>query len=126
MDARRRERARGWAFWRLDWWYWLASGYGERAPRALVVLVALWLAFGVAYTRVEFRGPQSAAAGAPAAVVHLDLPAALVHSLGVLSLQRPDPPAASLAGRALVLVETVIAPLQAALLALAVRRKFMR
>jgi hypothetical protein len=27
MDAKRRTEARGFAFWKLSWWYWLASGY---------------------------------------------------------------------------------------------------
>jgi hypothetical protein len=26
MELRRRERLHGFGFWRLDWWYWFASG----------------------------------------------------------------------------------------------------
>jgi uncharacterized protein YjbI with pentapeptide repeats len=41
MDARRREKYRGLTFWTLGWWYWVASGYGERIVRASAVLLAV-------------------------------------------------------------------------------------
>ena len=47
-------------------------------------------------------------------------------SLGVASFQRPEPNAADTLTKLLVTLETILAPLQAALLALAIRRKFMR
>jgi hypothetical protein len=54
MEARRLERWRGFAFWTLGWWYWLASGYGERVWRAFVVLSCVWLVAAALYTRVGF------------------------------------------------------------------------
>jgi len=39
MDARRRETWHGFAFWKLSWWYWLASGYSERMLKAFLVLL---------------------------------------------------------------------------------------
>src|SRR6266481_2082572 len=45
MDARRREKWRGFAILNLYWWYWAASGYGERIVRAFLILVGLWLLF---------------------------------------------------------------------------------
>src|SRR5919112_6802362 len=54
MEARRLERWRGFAFWTLGWWYWLASGYGERAWRAFVVLIGVWLLAAALYTQVGF------------------------------------------------------------------------
>lgn len=59
MDARRRESRFGIAPWRLGWWYWLASGYGERVLRAFVVLLVVWLLFALLYTRVSFMRPPA-------------------------------------------------------------------
>lgn len=122
MDVRRRERWRGLAFWRLGWWYWLASGYGERIWRALVTLLLIWLVFAAAYMITGHIKP-------------LELPgyndyikefvAALNYSLQVLTFQKPDKPAGFLTPL-LVTFETILGPVQAALLALAIRRKFMR
>ena len=50
----------------------------------------------------------------------------LVHSLYVAALQRPEPKPNDTLTRLFVILETIFAPLQAALLALAIRRKFMR
>lgn len=47
-------------------------------------------------------------------------------STSFASFQRPDPKAADVLTKLLVTLETILAPLQAALLALAIRRKFMR
>jgi hypothetical protein len=134
MDARRRQRVGGLAWWRLDWWYWAASGYGERVSRAFVVLIALWLGFATLYTQTGFvRWTPEVRTAADATTVVRDrvgqpmpLSAALVYSLGVLSLQKPDPAPATATARYLVMAETILGPLQAALLALAIRRKFMR
>jgi hypothetical protein len=43
-----------------------------------------------------------------------------------MTLQKPEPSAANKRAKAAVLFETILGPLQAALLALAIRRKFMR
>ncbi|HEY2963668.1 MAG TPA: pentapeptide repeat-containing protein, partial [Pyrinomonadaceae bacterium] len=54
MDARRLEHWRGFDFRRLSWWYWLASGYGERVWQAGVVLVCILLFCAALFTRVGF------------------------------------------------------------------------
>ena len=134
MEARRLERWRGFAFWTLGWWYWLASGYGERVWRAFVVLIGVWTVAAVLYTQVGFvrwetrvSNEQEAwqakrdEVGEP-----LRWRRALTYSLGVMTLQKPEPKPATNAAQALVMIETILGPVQAALLALAIRRKFMR
>lgn len=134
MDIRRQEKAGGLAFWKLNWWYWAASGYGERIIRASLILLAIWLTFSLLYTRVGFtRWQPKATNEQEAASVQdddlgspLSLPRSLMYSLGVLTLQKPEPPPATSSAEVLVTLETILGPLQAALLALAIRRKFMR
>jgi hypothetical protein len=43
-----------------------------------------------------------------------------------MTLQKPEPRPATGAAQAVVMLETILGPVQAALLALAIRRKFMR
>ena len=134
MEARRLERWRGFAFWTLGWWYWLASGYGERVWRAFVVLIGVWLVAAALYTRVGFaRWEPRVATEKEAAEARRDevgeslrWPRALTYSLGVMTLQKPEPRPATNAAQSLVMIETILGPVQAALLALAIRRKFMR
>jgi hypothetical protein len=134
MDARRLETWRGFAFWRLSWWYWLASGYSERVSQAFLVLLGIWLLSAFLYNHVGFARWEPKLAteadvvtakrnevGAP-----LKLSRALIYSLSVMALQKPDPRPATTAAQTVVLLETVLGPVQAALLALAIRRKFMR
>lgn len=122
------------AFWRLSWWYWLASGYGERAFRAFIVLLGLWLLFALSFTRVGFvvsdkdslnksdvTQSKYEAWGRP-----LNFPRALTYTGGVMTFQKPEPRPQTNTAHALVLLATVLGPLQAALLALAIRRKFIR
>ena len=134
MEARRLERWRGFAFWTLGWWYWLASGYGERVWRAFVVLIGVWLVAAALYTRVGFaRWEPRVSTEQEAAEARRDevgeplrVPRALTYSLGVMTLQKPEPRPATNAAQTLVMLETILGPVQAALLALAIRRKFMR
>ena len=63
MDTRRSDRWKGFAFWRLGWWYWLASGYGERVVRAFFMLTGVWLIFAAAYSQVSFVRPPVAIEG---------------------------------------------------------------
>lgn len=134
MDARRLEAGRGFAFWKLSWWYWLASGYGERVFQAFIVLVGVWLVSALLYTQVGFTRwepklsseSDMAAAKRDEVGAPLSWPRALTYSVGVMTLQKPEPRPASIAAQTLVLVETILGPLQVALLALAIRRKFMR
>jgi hypothetical protein len=134
MDARRLESWRGLAPWRLSWWYWAASGYGERVLKAFLILFGIWFVAGLLYTQVGFSlwdpKPASEAdavsakrddTGAP-----LKFSRALTYSAGVMTLQKPDPRPATTAAQFVVLLETILGPVQAALLALAIRRKFMR
>jgi hypothetical protein len=134
MDARRREKYPWFAPWRLSWWYWLASGYGERVFRALVAVVGIWLVFASLYNHVGFARwePRLASesdvvtakrddVGAP-----LKFSRAMTYSAGVMTLQKPEPRPATAIAQTVVLVETILGPVQAALLALAIRRKFMR
>lgn len=51
---------------------------------------------------------------------------ALLYSAGVMALQKPEAAPANNRAKLLVLMETIFGPVQAALLALAIRRKFMR
>lgn len=132
MDIRRREKFRGFAFWKLDWWYWAVSGYGERMFRALTWLFIVWVIFAALYMRVEFLNQPhitpngSIVTSADRTSQPLELPYALTYSLGVMSLQKPEPQPSTNLTHALVTLEMVFGPVQAALLLLAIRRKFMR
>ena len=134
MDARRLESWHGFAFWKLSWWYWLASGYGERIWQAFGILLAIWFVAGLLYTRVGFaRWEPKFASEADVTISKRDdvgapvsFKRALTYSLGVLTLQKPEPRPATTAAQTVVLLETILGPVQAALLALAIRRKFMR
>ncbi|MDQ2922305.1 MAG: hypothetical protein M3R52_11950, partial [Acidobacteriota bacterium] len=134
MDTLRLERWRGFPFWKLSWWYLLASGYGEKAGKATFVLFLIFWFSGTLYTKVGLARWESRIStegnvitakrdeiGAP-----LKFNRALMYSLGVMTLQKPEPRPATTAAQAVVLVETILGPVQAALLALAIRRKFMR
>jgi len=134
MDAKRRERFKGFAFWSISWWYWAASGYGERVFRAFIALIGIWLLFALLYTQVGFvqweprvTNASEAAVAERDAVGHpLPLSRAFTYSLAVMSLQKPEPKPATTTAHTLVVLQTILGPLQAALLALAIRRRFMR
>ncbi|MEK6325790.1 MAG: pentapeptide repeat-containing protein [Acidobacteriota bacterium] len=142
MDLARRTKWKGWSFWKTDWLhmlYWAVSGYGERILRALGVLAAVWIVFVLFYTRVGFvqQPPKASNEGASPATAAtmtiedkigqpLEFSRALTYSLAVMSLQKPDPRPLTNWAHALVTLETILGPVQAALLALAIRRKFMR
>ncbi|MEK6283325.1 MAG: pentapeptide repeat-containing protein [Acidobacteriota bacterium] len=55
-----------------------------------------------------------------------DFREALLYSANVIALQKPEPLPANKRAKVLVLMETLFGPLQLALLALAIRRRFMR
>jgi hypothetical protein len=133
MDAERLATWRGFDVRKLNWWYWLASGYGERPFQAFVVLLGVLLLFGLFFTRVGFSRPEppgtmpiQAATAQHEATMRLNFSRALTYSAGVMTLQKPEPRPATTAAQSLVLLETIVGPVQAALLALAIRRKFMR
>ncbi len=127
MDTRRREPGGRFAFLSLHWWYWLASGYGERIGRASLMLLAVWLLFGLLYTQVGFTRSRVEVADAIDLVGEpVGFRRSFTYSLGVMSLQRPEPKPLTDTAHALVTLETILGPVQAALLALSIRRKFMR
>ena len=140
MSARRRDKWNGLAFWKTDWLhmlYWAVSGYGERILRAFAVLASVWILFVLLYTQVGFTKPESrsetpttnpvTAAAEPDTIGQpLSLKRAWIYSALVMSLQKPEPKPLTGTAQTLVLLETILGPVQAALLALAIRRKFMR
>jgi hypothetical protein len=134
VEARRLYSWRSLIRWPLIWLYWLASGYGERVWRAFVVLIGVWLLAAALYTQVGFvRWEPRVSSEQEAWEARRDevgqplrWQRALTYSLGVMTLQKPEPRPATDAAQALVMLETILGPVQAALLALAIRRKFMR
>jgi Pentapeptide repeats (9 copies) len=139
FDARRLERFYGLSFWRLDWWYWAASGYGERVLRAFIIFVVLISLCAIGYKKADFNltskiaitgqipSTASSSLGIPDTQPRrLGWRESVLYSFNVSILQKPDPKPIGLWGNALVSLETVLGPAQAALLALALRRRFMR
>jgi len=134
MDANRLEHWHGFAFWRLSWWYWLASGYSERILRATVVLIGMLLLTAAIYTQVGFVGSEPRLTRESRAEAtkwedtnaRLNLRRALIYSAEVMAFQKPEPKPGTTAAHSVVLLETILGPVQAALLLLAIRRKFMR
>lgn len=106
------------------------SGYGEEIGRALGILIGLWLIFALLYTQVGFVRTESPAAGMYISdEVGTPLKGskeAFAYSLATITLQRPEPRPLTAAAKFAVLAETIFGPIQAALFALAVRRRFMR
>jgi len=134
METRRLESWRGFAPWRLSWWYWLASGYGERVWQAFFVLLGILLLSALLYNQVGFaRWEPKVASESDLVAAKRDevgtpmkFSRALMYSLAVMTLQKPEPRPATTAAQTVVILETILGPVQAALLALAIRRKFMR
>lgn len=139
MDLARRTKWEGWSFWKTDWLhmlYWVVSGYGERIRLALFWLLALWIVFASLYAHVGFAKSEvksetpiaSTVIDAESDIVGQPLPLkrAFTYSLAVMSLQKPEPKPLTGTAQTLVLLETILGPVQAALLLLAIRRKFMR
>ncbi|MBD0370340.1 MAG: pentapeptide repeat-containing protein [Pyrinomonadaceae bacterium] len=135
MNAQRLEKSGVFGFLRLSWWYWLASGYGERTNRAALTLIGVWMLFALLYSWVGFaRWEPKISSESEVQTVNRDVTGAplrpfsraLGYSAGVMLLQKPEPRPVTIAAQSFVILETILGPLQAALLALAIRRKFMR
>lgn len=150
MEAHRREtRWRRWLPFSLHWWYWASSGYGERASRAAIMLFLVWLIPFVFYltpaaqftpepklTEVISQSiraaratdPPESQALTPDTTIHLSPVEAGFYSFNTMAFQKPEPKPAGQSWRTqlVVVLQTILGPLQAALLLLAVRRKFMR
>ena len=113
MEARRVESWRGFAPWRLGWWYWLASGYGERVWQAFFVLLGILLLSALLYNHVGFaRWEPKVASEADLVVAKRDdtgaplkFSRALTYSAGVMILQKPEPRPATTAAQTVVLLE---------------------
>ena len=137
MDLARHYKWAGARFWKTDWLhilYWSVSGYGERMLRALGWLLVVWVIFAAVYTRVGFtqQTPKLSIENSVSTIGEdrigqpLEFSRALTYSLAVMSLQKPEPRPLTNWAHTLVTLETILGPVQAALLALAIRRKFMR
>jgi uncharacterized protein YjbI with pentapeptide repeats len=137
MDARRLERWRGWNLFTLDWWYWLISGYSERIWRAFMCLLVLVAGFSVLFTKVGFENKVASEIApivqemTPTPPLPKDLPLpsfrdGLTYAMSAALFQRPEPKAYTFWAKICVSLEMIFVPLQAALLALAIRRRFMR
>lgn len=118
---RTKEKIKSFPFDFFHWTYRWTSGYGENRLWALLVLffIIVISAFLYATPLCEFPNNHGG-------VRSLDFIEAISYSLRVMVLQRPEPFPVNTFGKVVLAVETVLAPLQAALLALAIRRKFMR
>lgn len=100
--------------------YRVTSHYGESSVRALMLLLAIVLLSALLYwtSLCQFSDKEI--------IRSLGALEAVPYALRVMFLQRPDPFPSNTLGRWVVSLETILAPLQLALLALALRRKFMR
>jgi uncharacterized protein YjbI with pentapeptide repeats len=136
MEVARSMRWRKFDWLNLAWWYWLLSGYGEKVRRAFAVLILIWLMFAATYWKLSDEtwwqpkqtGVVSSEERKASLVKAKPLTGfeSLLYSASVMALQKPEPLPANKSAKLCVLAETVLGPLQAALLALAIRRKFMR
>ncbi len=96
--------------------YRFTSYYGESWVRALIIFLFIPLVFGLLYYFLDvFGGDDSKKFG--------DY---LAYSLQVMTLQRPEPKPIGFWTTLIYSLEIIFAPIQLALLALALRRKFMR
>jgi hypothetical protein len=120
-----REEIPGSAFapWKLIWWYWLLSGYNERPVRAAFWLVVMLLGFAGLYM---WQGPVGVQESSLVRLLQAGLES-VVYSLGVMTrLANAVPESESVLVRSLIILEGVLGPVQFALFALALRRRFMR
>ncbi len=129
----------------LNWWYWLSSFYGESWQRAFLVLTILILViFPAIYTKSNFQTCSKDRPIAASLTIceskdedirknctcstdQITLTDAIVQSLTTATLQNVEyRKPLTVWGELWIILEKIFAPLQAALLALAIRRKFMR
>jgi uncharacterized protein YjbI with pentapeptide repeats len=132
FDIQRIKRSYGRLPVTLLWWYKWTSRYGENWGWAAIVLLAILTAFAALYSDTPFyicplEKPISQSISEGLCTIRsLDIYEAARHSLATATFQNVDyrRPASGV-GEVFVLLEKILAPLQAALLALAIRRKFM-
>ena len=115
--------------------YWALSGYGDRPFRAFAWIVVVWIAFAILYTLLYFPQPQpqplpqpqiADAQSAEVGLAPINFWQALAASLGVITLQVKTLGSSPTWAHFAVVIEGILGPLLIALLALALRRKFMR
>ena len=107
--------------------YWALSGYGERPWRALGALGAMWLTFAALYLLLAASSPFYVFDASDFREGVVRAVQALLYSLGALVRLNPRPlPEEPGWFQSLVIVEGILGPLQIALFAFAVRRRFMR
>lgn len=141
METKRLQNKGIWRFLNMHWFYKWSSGYGESWSRAALVLILILFFCGAFYNlpfayfepfekKTEKQKEQENISENVEQPKYYKMndSEGFIHSLYVAALQRPEPkPAAdSNLTKAVIIFETIFAPLQAALLALAIRRKFMR
>lgn len=124
-DSKRYSEYWGYKIWSLNWWYWLLSFYGESWKRAAFWFLLLIILFAIGY-KSHFSHFVSLSRTETQQSVSLDYRDSLIYSLRTGTLQKPDPQPTSKFAKTLVATESILVPLQAALLALAIRRRFMR
>jgi hypothetical protein len=132
-ESKRLEEYKGFKVWSLHWWYWLSSFYGERWMRALAVLGSILLIFAVIYTLTDFQVCPTDKPLASSIQQNLcetrtlGFGESILQSLATTTFQNIEyQKPVTLAGEIIRILEKIFAPIQAALLALAIRRKFMR
>jgi uncharacterized protein YjbI with pentapeptide repeats len=119
MDALRKKGRR--SFGPIRTLYWALSGYGVRARRAFLVLLAMWAAFTILYGLVDPPGFEKFGQG----ISYVWQSA--VYSLLALARLNPEPrPELPGLFQFLVGLEGLLGPLQIGLLLLAIRRQVMR
>lgn len=147
-ESKRLENNNGWKFWSLHWLYWRSSFYGESPLRAGLILAAILLFFSFAFMLTDFQVcPKeqtisvsleadktnstcqtfAGACNCQKRGLKLDTGEAILHSLTTATFQNVEyRKPVSAWSEFWVILEKILVPLQAALLALAIRRKFMR
>jgi hypothetical protein len=134
METKRLEEGKFFSKFLYTLYKW-TSGYGENWSWAALVLLIILLLFGVFYdspfAHFEPTDKKTVNVSADNAQPQpenykMNNAEGFVYSLYVAALQRPEPKPADTRTRFFVILETIFAPLQVALLALAIRRKFMR
>lgn len=117
----------------LHWWYKISSYYGESWWLALAILVSILFIFAGIYTLHAFQvcpldKPLVLSIQQNLCEVRtLNFGEAILHSLATATFQNIEyQKPVTLTGEMLRIFEKILVPVQAALLALAIRRKFMR
>ena len=129
MECQRREaNLTRFAPFNLHWWYWFSSFYGESWKRAILILLALLALFAGYYYFAFFNmcvKDTDYKTGCVVRTMYLD--EAIHQSMMTAALQNVEyRKTLTTQQDIMILLEKIAAPLQAALLALAIRRKFMR